>query len=1004
MIDAAPPGTTPGVPAAQREGNPMAAKLFWSWRDRLAAFAHTYLPGERGLILTGALSAAIYALLTAAFPITSWWFRTDDNLGTIPARVAWARPLLLLGGPHLLSTWMAILTVIVVVTLFGLQGLALFAAQHSSDVARARRIVIGFAIAFIVTQVWMQPVTSTDLYGYIARAYLIATLHQNPTISLSVLLPGGFLVPHARPPAPYGPLWLLICGGVGLLSGENLLLAMLLFKAIAALAAIGTILLVARLIDRIMPGQRVTALVLFAWSPLLILEAIGNGHNDIVMMICVVASLSAIQARRPLWAFPLLALGVLIKYSMGALVPLWAAYLLLQFCWRAEGATKVKTLPGSRADLRAWLGQIEWRPVLRIFGAGGAISVALAVICYAPFWVGFKTFTGLGQQLGATYFNGSLAGLIYAALQWSATGAHAASLGAAIRYSLYAVFAAYVVWQTGLTLRRGHGASVTLLAQMSGKVVFATLVLVTFWYQPWYIVWLLPLAALAPDGILRRHALALAFGGVLTYVVEYFAFVNQSALARGFFVQVFLVIVAFSPLLILRHNTEGSLRRTLRRLFSGLSERVALHPQLTERVMLGLILAIAAFLRLVRLGVSDTESTASALRHLSGTLSVSLADTRGLQGPFDLVQNLLTRVFGQTTLALLLPTALLGTLTVWLIYLLALELFRDLGPERRHWLSLLAALLAATAQWHVALSRSGAQVILLPLLISAAALAFWRAQREFTQPGGTGGGHQVRYLALAGASIGLMGDLDPSLWPLPVLLVGAVAIIGWRLAWWRHLREVDVAAIGGSIGLTVLPTIWESISPGAGFAPGSPVLARGGAGVSASFAPLAPSYWGHLFSTIGSVLHVILTQDYDVAGPGAGGVPIVPTLLVPFVVVGLALVMKRWRQPSYTLLLTLTALPIAVVLVTGAAPSLIEAAILLPVVCLVPALGLEQVAHWIATLPGVIAGAEINTIFISRQNLLRVALMLMVVVLTISTFFWYFASTLSGPTHIVQPL
>src|SRR6185437_13564230 len=224
----------------------------------------------------------------------------------------------------------------------------------------------------------------------------------------------------------------------GAIAGENLLLSMLLMKAVVALATIGTILLVARLADRILPGQRVQALVFFAWSPLLIFEAAGNGHNDMVMMISVIGALAAIQAKKPFWAFPLLALGVLIKYSVGALVPLWAVFLLFVFCWRTDVAGELKLAwPPTRALVDDISARIRWRRALVIFGAGGAAAIVMASIFYAPFWVGLKTFTGLGQQLGATYFNGSIAGLVDAALQFAvSSGAKAAALASAIRLML----------------------------------------------------------------------------------------------------------------------------------------------------------------------------------------------------------------------------------------------------------------------------------------------------------------------------------------------------------------------------------------------------------------------------------------------------------------------------------------------------------------------------------------------------------------------------------------
>ncbi len=1048
---------------------PVALHAMQPWRDRLAGFAARNLTGVRGLAVSGAGMGAIYLLLTLAFPITNWWYRVDDNLGTIPSRVPWAKPLIALFGAHQLSVVMAVITFGVIIALFSLQALAIFAARTSRDAVQAQRLVIGGAIAFIVIQVFMQPVTSTDLYGYLARSYLIATLHQNPTISLATFLPGGYLVPHARPPAPYGPLWLAICGGVGAVAGENLLLAMLLMKAIMAAAAIGTVLLVARLANRILPGQRVQALVLFAWSPLLIFEAVGNGHNDIVMMVCVLGSLAAIQAQRSLWAFPLLALGVLIKYSVGALVPLWAVYLFFTCCWRA-GAALTLTWPLPAATRRAILARIDWRRTGVIFGGGGALSVLLAAVLYAPFWVGFKTFTGLGQQLGATYFNGSIAELLNAALQWTVAGGKAAALASAIRLTLYLAFAVYIGVQAWHLGQRGRAATPAQLVQAAGKVVFATLVLVTFWYQPWYIVWLLPLAALAPDAVLRRHAATLAFGGMLTYIVQYFAFVNQSELTRGFFVQFFLVIVAFAPLLLLQHGSNGDMRAAVSRYFSGLSAFVARHPTFISRLMLSLILCVAALLRLIKLGSAGQATSANALHLISGNLSVAVSDARGLDVVFVLLQGASVRLFGPTPFAILLPTALIGTATVWLIAVLANELCADMPPDRRQIVALLAAIIAATAPWHVALSRTGAEVTLLPLLIVAAALALWRAAqiqpppiatppetrattrvRPYTPDGkgeisrgadipvrrpqgqpATGvepaikiepqqpmaqtapagswrvvvarvlhpvdaGERRGRLLVLTGVYIGLIGDLEPDLWPLLGLLgLGLVAL------WWRRrLAGADALALGSGACVAGLPAVWYPLSRVVGFAPGSAFLAHNPLR-HASASPLSLAFWGHILTNLGIVAQVLVTQNYDAAGPAGGNIPILPALLVPFFIVGAVITIRRWRTPTSALLALLAALPFVIALTVNAPPSVSEAAAVLPIACILPALGLADVGHWLATLPLVVAG-PVNTVFISRRNMLRVALLLLVLIATVSTFFWYFASTIVPPTHIVRP-
>src|SRR5262249_4519820 len=152
------------------------------------------------------------------------------------------------------------------------------AGRPAGLVARLARLAIfAFPVVFVLVMIWMQPITTTDLYGYVARGYLYAHLHQNPMIAKATLLPAGLAVD--RPAAPYGPLWLLIAGGVVRVAGENLLANMLLFKAVAAAAALGAMALVDGLARSLFPARRLRAFVLFAWSPLLLFEAIGNGHN-----------------------------------------------------------------------------------------------------------------------------------------------------------------------------------------------------------------------------------------------------------------------------------------------------------------------------------------------------------------------------------------------------------------------------------------------------------------------------------------------------------------------------------------------------------------------------------------------------------------------------------------------------------------------------------------------------------------------------------------------------
>ena len=103
------------------------------------------------------------------------------------------------------------------------------------------------------------------------------------------------------------------------ISGENLLVNMLLFKALAAICVLVAMVLIDLLARRLYPERRLRIAVLFGWSPLLFFESVGKGHNDIVMMVCVLAAFALMLRGRPQAAFAFLVIGAVIKYRLGVL-------------------------------------------------------------------------------------------------------------------------------------------------------------------------------------------------------------------------------------------------------------------------------------------------------------------------------------------------------------------------------------------------------------------------------------------------------------------------------------------------------------------------------------------------------------------------------------------------------------------------------------------------------------------------------------------------------------
>ncbi|MEO7002957.1 MAG: glycosyltransferase 87 family protein [Ktedonobacterales bacterium] len=991
---------------------------------------------ERLTLAAGVLSTLIYLGFVLAFPIFTLWDKphVTPNSSLIND----------MGAITGYSPWAALGFVWAVLTLFACQFLALVAAGRvrlltPGRVRLMRLMALGFPAIFALVMLWMQPVTTTDLYGYVARGYLYAQLHQNPMVDPAYQLPGGLSVD--RPAAPYGPLWLLITWVVAKLSGENLLMSMLLFKGIAAVAMLASLFLLDQLAKRFFPESRLQLDVLIGWSPLLLFEAIGNGHNDIVMMLCVLLAFTCMMRGRAQAAFAFLVLGALVKYIAAFIVPLWLVYELrhrlrpdvshkLKLAARgaplpAEASQMVETSasPGGALAGRALsvaqttlrqAGEVDRGPAIRLLAGATLIGGILTALCYAPFWDGLQTFTGLGQQLRPLYYNSSIASFISGPLQLFVPTGQYTALDKTVRLIFYTLFVCYAAVQTHRLWALGPRADLHDLFTASAKITFAALLLITFWFQPWYVVWLLPLAALSREPFVRRQGTILSVGALLTYAVSAYVLVNEPGLGRDFFVQLFEILLTFAPLLLLRAAPYEQGWISIARRYTGLvGEWLNRSPIALERAMLALILIVAALLRLLKLGdvasaSSSGASEVSILKAVSGDLRLFITDPQGLNGPFEAIQSFLIRVFGPSPFVVLLPSAILGTVTVFVIYLLTAEIGRQGGLPGARSIGVLAALLAATSRWHVSLSRSGMEVVLLPLLLCTAIYWLLLAFRISAEPDPTRANQILRgagrlspnswkVLALTagcGVCTGLACDLAPGLWLLPLLVLGFVIAWRWRSPHSFERLQLGLATLAGAAILSAVPIIWSFLSQLVGFPAGSYVLAHSSKPIPSGPGVFTLAFWSQVGANLVSSLNLIVSQDFSAGYPAVGGAPIIPTLLGPFLALGLLVLIWRWRSMAALAVTLLIALPLVASVAVGAPVAVIEAASALPVLCILPALGIYQIALWLGRLPIALDRISGVRVFTTPEQIGRLALFVFLLASAIRTFFWYFESTL----------
>jgi hypothetical protein len=290
----------------------------WFWAGEEEA---DLLRGHRvhPLLVVGLVIEAIYLAAAVRLP----WWRYGGRLNS------WSR---ILGGESgETAVWwgwpfFACVLGILILTAGYLWGWRMVRAKPPS-----RRGVWAGAILFSGTLFWLHPITS-DLFGYLSQAHLFTDLGANPLVEGTLDWRGDTLVqayptPYAAKPSVYGPAWVLL-SSLGTLGKYDVVVGLLYLKGLALGAYLGCAWLVQRITREVRPDSALEATYLFAWNPLVLLMAVGGGHNDIVMMAAVLMAVWFLFRGQWGMAFGALTLSVWTKYVSVIFIPLFAIYAI----------------------------------------------------------------------------------------------------------------------------------------------------------------------------------------------------------------------------------------------------------------------------------------------------------------------------------------------------------------------------------------------------------------------------------------------------------------------------------------------------------------------------------------------------------------------------------------------------------------------------------------------------------------------------------------------------
>jgi len=321
------------------------------------------------------------------------------------------------------------------------------------------------------------PLLSTDVFTYLSAGRLQILHGVNPYLHGPVVQPQDPVFAWTGliwcdTPTVYGPLFSFLSAG---LAGFGLAVGLWTMKLIAAAAAAACAWLTWSIAKELGRPPKM-AMLFVALNPVLLVHGVGGGHNDLLMLVVVLAAVRLVLASRPGQAGAAVAAAVSIKATAGLALP----FVLIGASRHAE-----------RGLRRSAIG----------FGIAALILGAVGTLSYGLSWLAIPITVSKGpsRHIGELEsFPGLLAGYL-----------HLGALGAPTRVALGVSAIVIVALAIRYALKGGDSWIGATAIAAAGALCVSTQL------HAWYIVLVLPFAALSDDRRVRRMAISLTLAVLL---------------------------------------------------------------------------------------------------------------------------------------------------------------------------------------------------------------------------------------------------------------------------------------------------------------------------------------------------------------------------------------------------------------------------------------------------------------------------------------------------------
>ena len=362
------------------------------------------------------------------------------------------------------------------------------------------RFIFLTSAIFAIILIFSYPLTAIDLFIYAIRTRGWALYGLQPLATPPEALPTsdpwlGLAGEWVDAASPYGPLWEWLSLGVFHLSDGEFLAHLLALKIIGALAYLGCIWFIYRILKHSRPAWLTAGTIAFAWNPLVLFESVQNAHNDIVMVFFLLAAIWLFVQITRVWRLNsmllmllfcvLLALSILVKFVTVIVVPFFLIVAAMQ--------------------------QPTWFRRMASLAVYGSVTTILIVGPMLPFWPGLENWAVLEASSGA---GRSLLALLVLGLRESLGTNTAFDLSRNFILLIFALIYLYYLWQTFTQRQLPPIASAFF-------ILFWYVLLAAPVFHAWYLLWFLPLASLMlPQQ--RPITAAIIFSVTALLVIPYF--------------------------------------------------------------------------------------------------------------------------------------------------------------------------------------------------------------------------------------------------------------------------------------------------------------------------------------------------------------------------------------------------------------------------------------------------------------------------------------------------